>query len=264
MKLLISDNYFKNKYGIGEFAFLPWSKTILDSLKHGNRWNYYIGGGRGAAITTQTILAMLSAAVVSRQNTKVLILSNNPDGVFGSVCLAATAIYHGGVKEGYLSREEATCTADLKTRRLFYGSSLAGGSVEVIVRRPNVESVMRTKVPVAFTPERVFVMFDDVQDVAASEVDRIRELVELKYQNIFFFTYNIPSVGVEKWLHGMAEYDCAYVTDGHTYQEVPRHWLGEAFFKEAESLLRTDKRAHDANYGSLSPRSLDLGNGGKP
>ena len=261
MKLLISDEFFKNKYGIGEFAFLPWSKTILDSLKHGNRWNYYIGGGRGAAITTQTILAMLSAAVVSRQNTKVLILSNDPDGVFGKVCFAATAIYYGGVKEGYLTREEATCTADLKTRRLFYGASLAGGSVEVIVRRPNVESVMRTKVPVAFTPERVFVMFDDVQDVAASEVDRIRELVELKYQNIFFFTYNIPSVGVEKWLHGMAEYDCAYVTDGHTYREVPRHWLGEAFFKEAESLLRTDKRAHDANYGSDSPRSLDLGNG---
>lgn len=223
MKMLISDVYFKNKYGRGEYVLLPWAEKMLEDLKGGGHRHYYVGGGRSAAVTTQTILVTLAATVGIAKDVKVLILSQNPDKVFGSLCVAASALLDGGAEKGGIAKDAALCKVDLRKRELEYGDN-----VTVVVRRGRVATVRHTKMKVGRKPKRLVVMFDGVHEFSMQYLAEIRDLIERNYAATFLFTYNVPSCAVGKVIHEMAERDGAFVTEGHTSDEVPRHWIGGA------------------------------------
>lgn len=218
---------------------IPYFRELFKDIMEHNHTHYINKGGRGST-KSSFIALMIIILLCTHEDICVLCLRKVANTVQTSIFPQIKWwIYKLGIEnEFFMPKRYNTPIVYKKTgQKIFFSGLDDAGKVK------------------SFKPERDnqylgITWFEEFDQFSAEEVRNVIETTIRGRDFWYFYSFN-PPISKNNWANVYAEEARLRpntLVTSNTYLDVPREWLGDAFFEEAEMLKLTNIRAYNHEY----------------
>lgn len=214
----------------------PAFYSVHHDIKQGKHTHYMLGGGRGSTkssfASAEIIMGMMSDAKANAVVMRKIGL-NLKDSVYEQLLWAMEAL---GVVHLW--------TAKLSPLELIYNPT---GQKILFRGADNPKKIKSTKFRHGYCK---YIWYEELDEFAGMEEVRTINQSLMRGGDSFcvIYTYNPPK-SAQNWVNDeVLKQNNDRLVHHSTYETVPKAWLGEQFFIEAEQLKATNERAYRHEY----------------
>ena len=213
----------------------PAFYKVHRAIKRGKAVHYKLKGGRGSTKSSFASVEIV-LGIMNDVNANAVVLRKIEADLAGSVAEQIQwAINALGVSDYWRLYKAPLKAVYLPTgQRIIYRGA------------DDVKKIKSTKFSKGYAK---FVWYEELDEFSPEEIRSINQSL-LRGGDVFtvLYTYN-PPASVQSWVNIDAQMDKPNTMNHHsTYLDVPREWLGDVFFAEAEHLERVKPETYRHEY----------------